>query len=108
MHEMKRTSIYLLVLMVSLFGFSTGAICSDYTCYIEAPDKDVYVRVFNVDDSRSKADEIWSGVIPKYEKQKISSRSEYIIYDVRSVPEGPFKGGNSQACTGGGVIRVVP
>ena len=108
MHKLKLTSIYLLVLMSFLFGFSAGAFCSNYSCYIQAPDKDVYVRVFNVDDSRSKADEIWSGIIPKYEKQKISSRSEYIIYDVRDVPKGPFKGGSSQACTGGGVIRVVP
>ena len=108
MPRMKLISIYLLVLISFLFGLSAGAFCSDYSCYIQAPDKDIYVRVFNVDGSRSKADEIWSGVIPKYEKQLISSRSEYIIYDVRNVQEGPFRGGNSHACTGGGLIRVVP
>ena len=108
MKTLYRTSMFMIIVLGISLGISATAICSDYTCYIQAPDKDVYVRVFNVNDSRDKADEIWSGVIPKYEKQPITSRTAFIIYDVRDTPEGPFKGGTSTACNGGGVIRALP
>ena len=109
MDILQRSAIIILIVLGVCLGISTTTFCSEYTCYIKAPDEDVYVRVFNVDDSRNKSDEIWSGVIPKYEQQSITSRTAYIIFDVRRAsPEGPFKGGTSTACTGGGVIRVLP
>ena len=109
MKRLRRSAIFVFVILGICLVVSTIALSNEYTCYIKAPDQDVYVRVFNVDDSRNKSDEIWSGVIPKYEQQSITSRTAYIIFDVRRAsPEGPFKGGTSTACTGGGVIRVLP
>ena len=84
------------------------AFSDQYTCYLQAPDQDVYVRVFSVDSFGDQQVEIWSGLIPKNKQQQIISNTAMILYDHQNRPDGPFEGQTQQACGGDGVIQIFP
>ena len=79
-----------------------------YQLYLQAPDQDVYVRVFSVDSFGDQQMEIWSGVIPSNQQQQIISYTAMILYDHQNRPNGPFEGQTQQACDGEGVIQILP
>ena len=107
-----RSLINLLMLTIFLLGFAGPvvdiAIADQYSCYLQAPDKDVYVRVFSVDSFGDQQVEIWSGVIPKNQQQQIISKSATITYDHQNRPNGPFEGQTQQACGDGSIIQILP
>jgi len=76
-------------------------------CFLQAPDIDLYVRVWEPDSYGSRGPKLWSGVISKYQQQKIASSSGRIIYDYQKEYKGPFGGNSSSSCSGGGVIRLL-
>ena len=107
-----RSLINRLILTIFLIGIAGPALniafANQYSCYLQAPDQDVYVRVFSVDSFGDQQVEIWSGVIPRNQQQVIISNSATIIYDHQNRPNGPFEGQTQQACGGDGVIQILP
>ena len=101
-----------LMLTIFLLGFAGPAvdiaIADQYSCYLQAPDQDVYVRVFSVDSFGDQQTEIWSGVIPSNQQQQIISNTVMILYDHQNRPNGPFDGQTQQACGGDSVIQILP
>jgi hypothetical protein len=107
-----RLLINRLLLTLFLFGLAGPALdivfADQYSCFLQAPDQDVYVRVFSVDSFGDQQVEIWSGVIPKNQQQQIISNTAMILYDHQNRPDGPFEGQTQQACGGDGVIQIFP
>jgi hypothetical protein len=107
-----QTLINRLILTIFLIGIAGPALniafADQYSCYLQAPDQDVYVRVFSVDSFGDQQVEIWSGVIPKNQQQQIISNTAMILYDHQNRPDGPFEGQTQQACGGDGVIQIFP
>jgi len=107
-----RSLINRLMLTIFLLGFAGPALdivyADQYSCFLQAPDKDVYVRVFSVDSFGDQQVEIWSGVIPKNQQQQIISKSATITYDHQNRPNGPFEGQTQQACGDGSIIQILP
>ena len=101
--------LLLTALLLGYFGPAfDSAIADQYSCFLQAPDQDVYVRVFSVDSFGDRQVEIWSGVIPKNQRQQIISNTAMILYDHQNRPDGPFEGQTQQACSGNGVIQILP
>ena len=84
------------------------AFADQYSCFLQAPDQDVYVRVFSVDSFGDQQVEIWSGVIPSNQQQRIISNTAMIRYDHQNRPNGPFEGQTQQPCGDGGIIQILP
>lgn len=107
-----RSSINRLMLTIFLLGLAgpalDNAFADQYNCYLQAPDQDVYVRVFSVDSFGDQQMEIWSGVIPNNQQQQIISNTAMILYDHQNRPNGPLEGQTQQACGGDGVIQILP
>ncbi|MGB7920812.1 MAG: hypothetical protein WCF40_12225 [Desulfobacterales bacterium] len=101
-----------LLLTLVLFGLAGPALnivfADQYSCFLQAPDQDVYVRDFSVDSFGDQQVEVWSGVIPKNQQQQIISNTAMILYDHQNRPDGPFEGQTQQACGGDGVIQIFP
>ena len=101
-----------LMLTIFLLGFAGPAvdiaIADQYSCFLQAPDQDVYVRVFSVDSFGDQQVAIWNGVIPSNQQGQIISNSATIIYDHRNRPDGPFEGQTQETCGGDGVIQILP
>ena len=76
-------------------------------CFLQAPDVDLYVRVWEPDSYGGRGPKLWSGVISKNQQQKIASPSGRVIYDYQKEYKGPFGGDSSSSCSGGGVIRLL-
>ncbi|MEN8688983.1 MAG: hypothetical protein AB1Z20_02625 [Desulfobacterales bacterium] len=76
-------------------------------CFLQAPDIDLYVRVWEPDSYGGRGPKLWSGVISKNQQQKIASSSGRVIYDYQKEYKGPFGGNRSSNCSGGGVIRLL-
>ena len=76
-------------------------------CFLQAPDIDVYVRVWEPNSYGEKGLKLWSGVIAKGQQQKVASRSGRVIYDFKKEVKGPFGGNSSSNCSGGGVIQLM-
>jgi hypothetical protein len=101
--------LLLTILLLGLAGPALDIVFADqYSCYLQAPDQDVSVRVFSVDSFGDQQVEIWSGVIPKNQQQQIISNTAMILYDHQNRPDGPFEGQTQQACGGDGVIQIFP
>jgi len=101
--------LLLTVLLLGLAGPALDiAVADQYSCLLQAPDQDVYVRVFSVDSFGDQQVEIWSGVIPKNQQQHILSNTAMILYEHQNRPNGPFEGQTQQACGGNGVIQILP
>ena len=76
------------------------------TCYVELPGEDMYVRVFNISDSGSRGDKIWSGWMKKYERRLFSSRRGRVSIDFKVGPDAPFHTHDVRICDNGGTIRL--
>jgi hypothetical protein len=76
-------------------------------CFLQAPDIDVYVRVWEPNSYGERGLKLWSGVIEKGQQQKVASRSGRVIYDFKKEVKGPFGGSKSSNCSGGGVIQLM-
>lgn len=101
--------LLLTILLLGLAGPALDiAVADQYSCFLQAPDQDVYVRVFSVDSIGDQQVEIWSGVIPKNQQQQIISNNAMILYDHQNRPDGSFEGQTQQACGGDGVIQILP
>jgi len=107
-----RLLINRLLLTLFLFGLAGPALdivfADQYSCFLQAPDQDVYVRVFSVDSFGDQQVEIWSGVIPKNQQQQIISNTAMILYDHQNRPNGPFEGQTQQPCGDGSIIQILP
>ena len=76
-------------------------------CFLQAPDIDVYVRVWEPNSYGERGLKLWSGVIFKGQQQKVASRTGRVIYDFKKEVKGPFGGNRSANCSGGGVIQLM-
>jgi hypothetical protein len=107
-----RSLINRLLLTILLLFFAGPALdmafADQYSCYLQAPDQNVYVRVFSVDSFGDEQVEIWSGEIPKNQQQQIVSNTAMISYEHQNRPDGPFEGQTQQACGGDAVIQILP
>ncbi|MGA9235117.1 MAG: hypothetical protein WBV95_19805 [Desulfobacterales bacterium] len=107
-----RPLISRLMLTIFLLGCAGPAFeiafADQYSCFLQAPDQDVYVRVFSVDSFGDQQVEIWSGVIPSNQQQRIISNTAMIRYDHQNRPNGPFEGQTQQPCGDGGIIQILP
>ena len=107
-----RSLINRMMLTFFLLGFAGLALdiafADQYSCYLRAPDQDVYIRVFSVASFGDQQVEILSGVIPRNQQQQIISNSAVIIYDHQNRPNGPFEGQTQQTCGGDSVIQILP
>ena len=107
-----RSLINRLMLTIFLLCFAGSAMdivfADQYSCFLQAPDQDVSVRVFSVDSFGDQQVEIWRGVIPKNQQQQIISNTAMILYDHQNRPNGPFEGQTQQACGGDVVIQILP
>jgi hypothetical protein len=83
------------------------AVAEDKYCYLQAPDIDVYVRVWEPDSYGSRGPKVWSGLIPTNQKQKVASKNGQIIYDYKKEYKGPFGGQRTAFCSGGGVVQLL-
>ena len=92
---------------VALSTMITSNSGNGYTCYLEAPDYDVHVRVYSVNDYREREVVIWSGLIEANQQQLITSKREVILYNFRKAPKGQYGGDKLISCSGGGVIRLM-
>ena len=75
-------------------------------CFLQAPDIDVYVRVWEPNSYGERGLKLWSGVIEKGQQQKVASRSGRVIYDSKKEVKGPFGGSKSSNCSGGGGYSI--
>jgi hypothetical protein len=75
-------------------------------CYVQLPDQDMYVRVFNVAESGSRADKIWSGWMKKNERRLFSSRRGQVSIDFKIGPDAPYHTLNIRICDNGGTIQL--
>jgi hypothetical protein len=107
-----RSLINRLMLTILLLGCAGPAFeiafADQHTCYLQAPDQDVYVRVFSVDSFGDQQMEIWSGVIPSNQQQQIISNTAMILYDHQNRPNGSFEGQTQQPCDDGSIIQILP
>ena len=107
-----RSLINRLMVTILLLGSAVPvldiAFADQYSCYLQAPDHDVYVRVFSVDSFGEQQMEIWSSVIPSNQQQQIISKTTMILYDHQNRPDGPFEGQAQQAYGEDGVIQILP
>ena len=107
-----RSLINRLLLTIFLLGLAGPtldiAFADQYSCYLQAPAQDVYVRVFSVDSFGDQQMEIWSGVIPSNQQQQIISNTAMILYDHQNRPNGPFEGQTQQPCGDGSIIQILP
>lgn len=76
-------------------------------CFLQAPDIDVYVRVWEPNSYGEVGVKLWSGIISKYQQQKIATPSGRVIYDYQKKYRGPFEGKSTSNCSGGGVIQLL-
>jgi len=107
-----RSLINRLMLAIFILGFAGSAadiaVAYQYSCYLQAPEQDVYVRVFSVDSFGVQQLEIWSGLIPSNQQQQIISNTAMILYDHQNRPNGPFEGQTQQPCGDGSIIQILP
>ena len=85
----------------------TELLSRPYVCYLQAPDIDVWVSVFNTNSYKEKVNQLWSGKIEKYQQQVITPNSEWIIFSYRTEIKGPMKNESVRNCSGGGVIKLI-
>ena len=101
-----------LMLTIFILGFAGPAvniaIADQYSCYLQAPDQDVYIRVFSVDSFGDQQVGIWGRVISGNQQQQIISNTAMILYDHQNRPNGPFEGQTQQTCGGDSVIQILP
>lgn len=83
------------------------ALSNPHTCYLQAPDTDIWVRVFHANKYKERDEQLWSGKIEKNQQQLITAKGEWIMFDYRTEPKGPFRNNSMRTCSGGGVIRLV-
>lgn len=76
------------------------------TCYLQAPDRRVYVRVFSTNSYNEREKEIWDGWIEPNQQALVISPTEQIIYNRKWEENGPFDGDNLRTCSGGGFIQI--
>ena len=78
------------------------------SCFVEVPDQDMYVRVFDIDDSGSRGQKIWSGWIKKYEKRLFNSRRGRVSIDFKVGAEKPYHTQDVRICDNGSIIKLSP
>lgn len=83
------------------------ALSNPYTCYLQTPDTDVWVRVFHTNKYKERDEQLWSGKIEKNQQQLITAKGEWIMFDYRTESKGPFRNNSTRTCSGGGVIRLI-
>jgi hypothetical protein len=76
------------------------------TCYLQAPNRRAYVRVFSTNSYNEREKEIWDGWIEPNQRALIISPSEQIVYNRKWKEKGPFGGDNLRACSDGGLIQI--
>jgi hypothetical protein len=79
-----------------------------HTCYVELPAQDMYVRVFNITESGSRGDKIWSGWMKKNERRMFASRRGRISVDFKVGPDAPYHTHDVRICDSGGTIQLLP
>jgi|GEM_PF-4688714 len=78
------------------------------SCYVELPAQDMYVRVFDIDESGSRGVKIWSGPMKKFERRLFNSRRGKVSIDFKVGPRDPYHTHDVRICDNGGTIRLLP
>jgi hypothetical protein len=77
------------------------------SCYLQAPDRRVYVRVFSTNSYGERNQEIWKGWIEPDQQAFVISPTETVLFSSKWEEMGPFSGDNLRSCSGGGIIRIT-
>ncbi len=76
------------------------------TCYVQAPDRRVYVRVYSTNSYNEREAQIWNGWIEPNQQALVISPTETVLYNRKWEEKGPFGGDNLRPCRGDGVIQL--
>ena len=76
------------------------------TCYLQAPSRRVYVRVFSTNSYSERDQEIWKGWIEPNQQALVISPTKTVLYNRRWEEKGPFSSDEQRPCSGGGVIQI--
>lgn len=102
--------VFIVFFSVMLTGFlsilKTDA--EEGTCVLEAPDKDVFVVVWDLDEEGNKGPKIWEGRINEGGTAKITAPHASIRYSYNDQPDvdQPLSGDVDHPCYGGITISV--
>ena len=77
-----------------------------HTCYLQAPDQRVYVRVFSTNSYNEREKKIWDGWIEPNQQVLIISPTVQVLYNSKWEEKGPFGDDNLRACSEGGLIQI--
>lgn len=80
---------------------------TDNSCYLQAPDYGVQVRIYSVNAYNERDAVIWNGIIEAGTKKLITGPDEVLLYNFRKAPKGVFGGDNRINCSGGVVIQMI-
>ena len=76
------------------------------TCYVQAPDRRVYVRVYSTNSYNEREAQIWNGWIEPNQQALVISPTETVLYNRKWEEKGPFGSDNLRPCRGDGVIQL--
>ncbi len=98
-----------LVFLIGLSAVLTvdfAVLADDTSCYLEASMEDTHVTVYEKVAWGPATEVIWDGLLKKYEKKLIRSKSGKIGYDYRLGSDDLTNADNSAECRGGNTISI--
>ena len=98
----------LAVLAVLIAGLwpSFEAAADDNTCVLKADAQKVHVSVWDEDSQEDRQDRIFEGWLESGDRQKISSKTGFIVFSYKLADDDRSYGDNHKTCENGNTIRV--
>lgn len=103
---------FLSLILVTAFtliaaGFIPGdAAAEDKTCIFKADAGKVQITVWDQDPDQDRQDKIFEGWLEPEGRQKVTSKTGFIIYSYQLADDDRSYGDNNRKCNNGNIIRV--
>jgi len=98
--------LFLCLGMSGVFMADSLAIADDTSCYLEASMEDTQITVYEKVAWGPATEVIWDGLLKKYDRKLIRSRSGKIGYDYRLSSSDLTNGDNEADCRDGNTIEI--
>ena len=99
------TMLAVAVLITALLPSSEAA-ADDKTCVLKADAQKVHVSVWDEDSQEDRQDRIFEGWLESGDRQKISSKTGFIVFSYKLADDDRSYGDNHKTCKNGNTIRV--
>jgi hypothetical protein len=93
------------ILAAGLYPFLVAS-AEDKTCIFKADAGKVYLTVWDQDSDQDRQDKIFEGWLESEKRQKVSSKTGFIVFSYQLADDDRSYGDNNRKCESGNIIRV--